>query len=53
MRVNYSLKQINDIVNGKLLGDPSALIESIVTDTRNYISTDHPIFIALHGKKSN
>ena len=53
MRVNYSLKQINDIVNGKLLGDPSALIESIVTDTRNYISTDHPIFIALQGKKSN
>jgi len=53
MRLNYSLKQINDIVNGKLLGDPSALIESIVTDTRNYISTDHPIFIALQGKKSN
>ena len=53
MRVNYSLKQINNIVNGKLLGDPSALIESIVTDTRNYISTDHPIFIALQGKKSN
>ena len=53
MRVNYSIKQINDLVHGTLKGDPSVLIESIVTDTRNYISTDHPIFIALQGYKNN
>ena len=53
MRVNYSLKKINNIVNGSLQGDPSALVESIVTDTRNYILSDHPIFIALEGQKSN
>ncbi len=53
MRVNYSLKQINDVVDGTLTGNPETLVESIVTDTRNYISTDNPIFIALEGCKSN
>ena len=53
MRVNYSLGQINEIVNGKLIGDPSTLIKSIVTDTRNYICTNHPVYIALKGEKSD
>ena len=53
MRVNYSLKEINEIVNGKLIGDPSTIVKSIVTDTRSYIHLNNPIFIALKGKKSN
>lgn len=47
--IKLNIKQITDIVNGKLIGDASIDVENISTDTRK--NTPNGLFFALKGEK--
>ena len=46
--IKLNIKQINEILNGKLLGDENVDVENISTDTRQ--STPNGLFFALKGE---
>ncbi len=49
--MNYSVREIATIVNGKLKESRSAVIEEIVIDTRAFFHAEKTIFVALNGIK--
>ncbi len=53
MRINYSTREVSDIVGGSHYGKSNSFIKSLVTDTRNYIYSEQPMFIALKGRKQD
>ena len=46
--IKLNIKQINEILNGKLLGDENVEVENISTDTRQ--TTPNGLFFALKGE---
>ena len=53
MNLNYTLKQLTKITNGKLIGDETKVVNQIVIDSRSPIISDRTLFVALKGNKVN
>lgn len=54
-RLDYTLSQLTEIVNGELIGNPESgrLIEYILLDSRQVIYPASSLFIALKGRHSD
>ncbi|WP_068596673.1 bifunctional UDP-N-acetylmuramoyl-tripeptide:D-alanyl-D-alanine ligase/alanine racemase [Vaginella massiliensis] len=48
-KTNYTLQQIAELVEGRLLGNPQVEIEEYYFDTRTIVIPTHGLFIALQG----
>jgi len=49
--IHYSLIEIASIVNGTISGNSTLCISSLITDSRNHVSTKDGLFIAIKGKQ--
>jgi alanine racemase len=49
----YSIKQITDIVRGKLQGNTDAVIKNLLTDSRNVVYPANSLFFAIKGERHN
>lgn len=50
---SYSLKEISEVINAKLIGDQSLAIDSIVIDSRKTLTSSKSLFFALVGEQHN
>jgi len=49
MNLNYSLKQLAKITNGRVIGDAKVVVNQIITDSRRPIINSRTMFVALKG----
>jgi len=49
--IHYSLAEIAKITNGTITGNASFSISSLITDSRNLVSTQSALFLAIKGKQ--
>ncbi|CAG5078656.1 alanine racemase [Parvicella tangerina] len=53
MNLNYSLNDIAQAVNGKVIGDNGFKIKQVIIDSRNFFSELNTLFIAIKGKNND
>ncbi len=53
MNLNYSLQEISDAINGKVIGDASFIVKQVIIDSRNFFSELDTLFIAIKGPNNN
>lgn len=51
--MNYTVKQIADIINAKVIGDQDLIIKNIAFDSRIIYSTKNTAFIAINTNKNS
>ena len=47
----YTLQKISEILNSKLFGEPSVIIDSLLIDSRIFIPTNNSLFFAIDGQR--
>lgn len=48
--MKFTSSEIAAIVNGKLYGEPTLIVEDVITDSRHFINNDSSVFFAIQGK---
>lgn len=51
--MNYTTKEIAEISNSQLIGDPNLLIKNIAFDSRTLYSVNHTAFLAINTTKNS
>lgn len=49
--IHYSLAEITSIVNGSISQNSTLIVSTLITDSRNHVSTQNGLFIAIKGKQ--
>lgn len=52
MNLNYSIQQLAEMVEGKVIGNPQLLVKSISVNSRQMVNAKNTLFVTLNGNKS-